>query len=142
MNAMLDPRPDKKDRAFLGFIASASRPLKHDAKLTALGAFDTLQRIYRKYEDKWWAIWIVCADGWPEVTPKTPLNSAIHQIEQHRGAVGIVGLAVVARTFTFLKKPLKPGREVSELLDASGNAAADRFLEITEGFIRATKQKN
>ena len=142
---LLDKHPDTKDFSLLRFMTSAARPLKRDAKLTPLGAFDMLQKIHRKYQKQWWAIWIVCADGWADVTPKTPLNSAIHQIEQHGGAVGIVGLAVIARKFTFLKKPLrmedpaKPGK-VSELLDVSGNAAADRFLEITEAYVRAMKQ--
>ena len=138
--SLLDPHPSPADYSLLRFMTSAARPLKRDAKLTPLGAFDTLQKIHKKYEKSWWSIWIVCANGYSGVTPATPLNDAIHQIEQNGGAVGIVGLAVIARKFTFLKKPLKVGAKVAQILDASGNKAADRFLEITEAFIAAKKE--
>jgi hypothetical protein len=56
----------------------------------------------------------------------------VDAIEKHGGAAGIVGLAVVAGTFRFLKKPLRAGAKVHGLLDRSGNAAADRFLKLME----------
>jgi hypothetical protein len=143
MNALLDKHPDPADTSLVRYMASASRPLKRDPGLTPLGAFDTLQKIHRKYARQWWSIWIVCADGWANVTPNTRLNDAIHQIEEHGGAVGIVGLAVIARTFTFLKKPLKRDEEVigdltvRQILDKSGNAAADRLLAIRDALMTA-----
>jgi hypothetical protein len=145
MNALLDKQPDPADFSLLRFMTSAARPLKRDPKLTALGAFDTLQKIHRKYERHWWSLWIVCNDGYCDVTPSMSVGEAIRRIEQHKGAAGIVGLAVIARKFTFLKKPLRvddpkyKGPKVSELLDASGNASAERFLEITEAYVKASK---
>lgn len=71
-------------------------------------------------------------DGYADITPSTNLNDAIHRIEQHGGVAGIVGLTVIARQFTLLKKPLRASKRAHELLEVSGQAAADRLLEITE----------
>jgi hypothetical protein len=131
-NPITDTRANGPEKSLLRFIASSARPLKKDAALTPLGAFDILQRVHRKYQTLWWSIWIVCMDGYSDITPSMPIQHAIKTIEAHGGAAGIVGLTVIARTFTFLKKPLKAGNEVRGLLDWSGNKAADRFLEITE----------
>lgn len=139
MNALLDRHPDPADTSLLKFMASAARPLKRDVNVTPLGAVDIMQKIQRKYARHWWALWIVTAKG-TQVLSTVALNDAIHRIEEGGGAVGIVGIAVIARTFTFLKKPLKVGKEVSKILDKSGDAAADRFLEITEAFVKASKE--
>ena len=116
----------------LRFIASAARPLKNDPALTPLGAFDILQRIHRKYEGYWISIWLVCMDGFGDIVPTTPLQNAIELIEKHGGFAGIVGCAIVARQFTFLKKPLKKGKKVEEILDANGDIAADILLKRLE----------
>jgi hypothetical protein len=118
------------DQHFARFLAASARELKRDPKLSPMGAFDTLQRINRKYEDRWLVIWIVCSDGFADVTPSTPLQAAIDRIEQHGGAAGIIGVTILGRSVAFLKKQLRPGKDVMQLLDACGNAAADRFLEI------------
>jgi hypothetical protein len=120
------------ERSLLKFIASSARPLKKDAAPTALAAFDTLQRTYKKYKDHWWILWIVCMDGYADITPAMPIQKAVEQIQAHGGAAGIVGLTVITRTFTFLKKPLKAGAKIHDLLDRSGNAAADRLLRLLE----------
>ncbi len=107
-----------------------------------MGAFDTLQKIYRKWPDRWVSIWIVCEDEYADVTPSTPVQIALKRIEDHGGAVGIVGLTILGRTFTFLKKPLRAGKDAVKLLDKCGDKAADRFLTIAEAFAKATKDKN
>lgn len=122
------------------FMAASAKPLTKDANLTPLGAFDTLQRIYRKYDDKWIAVWIVCMDGFCDVTPRTPLQKAIELIEAHKGFAGIVGVAIIARQFQFLKKPLKSGKKIHELLDWSGNIAADKLLAKLEPIAAESKK--
>lgn len=116
----------------LRFIASSARELKTDSNMTPLRAFDTLQRVHKKYKEKWISVWIVCADGYRAVTPGMPVGTAIGRIDAHGGAVGIVGVCVIARQFTFLKKPLLRGKKALEILDRSGNEAADLLLEVLE----------
>jgi hypothetical protein len=124
------------------FMAASAKPLTKDANLTPLGAFDTLQRIHRKYADKWLAgcPWIVCMDGFCDITPKTPLQQAIELIEEHKGFAGIVGVAIITGQFQFLKKPLKSGKKIHELLDWSGNIAADKLLKKLEPIAAASKK--
>jgi len=132
-NPITDIQPSADETSFLRFIASSARPLKRDPDMTAMSALDTLHRVYRKYQKYWFGvIWIVCMDGYADITPNTPIEEAIRRIEAHKGAAGIVGMALIARTFTFLKKPLRKGKEAQKRLEESGNAAADRFLKLME----------
>jgi hypothetical protein len=127
----------KKDvQRFIRFMASSSRPLTRDPKTTALGAFDQLLKINKRFSGDWMAIWIVCVDGFADVQPSTPLNEAIHLIEKHGGAAGIVGIAMIAHKLNFMKKPLRTDKNTRKLLDEAVNqarivnAAADYFLEL------------
>jgi hypothetical protein len=132
VNAVIDAKPTGQELQMLRFIAGSTRPLTKDPKTTPLGQFDTLQKIWKKYSNKWVSLWICCMDGFCDITPKTPLQQAIELIEAHGGAAGIVGVAIVSRQFVFLKKPLKAGKGVDKILDWSGNVAADRVLAILE----------
>lgn len=132
----------RQDKKLLMFMASASRPLKNEPNLSALGAFDMLRKVHAAYAKQWWIVWIVCVDGYADITTNTPLQDAVDRIEAHGGAAGIVGLAVIAGTFRFLKKPLKVGPEIHKVLEASGNAAADRFLKLVEPMVAEAKFLN
>jgi hypothetical protein len=120
------------EKSLLRFMASSARPLKKDPGMSALGAFDTLRKVRDTYQAQWLIVWIVCTDGYADITMNTPLQDAVDRIEAHGGAAGIVGLAVIAGSFRFLKKPLKVGTKIHKVLDQSGDAAADRFLKIME----------
>jgi hypothetical protein len=138
MTPIFNEEPSKEDKSFIRFMASASRPLTRDPQTTALSAFDQLLKINKRFSGDWMAIWIVCADGFADVGPNTPLNEAIQLIEKHGGAAGIVGIAMVAQRLNFLKKPLRADKNTRKLLDyavnqaAIINAAADYFLEMRE----------
>jgi hypothetical protein len=131
-NPITDARPDQAEKSMLRFMAANARRLKKDITLTPLGAFDTLQRIHKRWEDRWIFIRIVCWDGFIEIAPETPVQQALTLMEEHGGAAGILGLTIIARVFTFLKKPLKAGSGANERLDRAGNIAADMFLKIIE----------
>jgi hypothetical protein len=131
-NTIIDTKVTPQDKSLLTFMASSSRELTIDANISPLAAFDILQKTKKRFATQWWMIWIVCMDGFADITPTLPLQEAVDKIEKHGGAAGLVGLAVVAGTFRFLKKPLQKGKKVQALLEKSGNAAADRFLELTE----------
>jgi hypothetical protein len=131
-NPITDNTLNAADKSLLTFMASASRPLKVDAAVSPLAAFDTLQTVYKRFQKQWLIVWIVCMDGFADITPTKSIQDAVDAIEQHGGAAGIVGLAVIAGSFRFLKKPLRAGAKVHGLLDRSGNAAADRFLKLLE----------
>ncbi|SRR6266498_989013 len=133
---MMVPLNTASDTGFARFLAVSARELANDPKVTPLGAFDQLQRIHRKYSDRWLAIWLVCMDKYADITPNMPLNDVIHRIEAHGGPAGILGIAVINRQFSFLKKPLRSGSKVSKLLDECGNVAAERFLKIAEGLVK------
>jgi hypothetical protein len=136
MTPIFNSEPSKKDKSFIRFMASASRPLTRDPQTTALSAFDQLLKINKRFAGDWMAIWIVCADGFADVQPHTPLNEAVHLIEKHGGAAGIVGIAMVAQRLNFLKKPLRADKNTRKLLDYAVNqasiinAAADYFVEM------------
>ena len=138
-NPITDTEVTARDKSLLTFMASSSRKLKIDTDVTALSAFDMLQRANRRFSGQWLVVWIVCVDGFADIMPTRPLQEAVDLIEKHGGAAGIVGLAIVAGTFRFLKKPLRKGATVHKVLDASGNAAADRFLKLVEPLVAEGK---
>jgi len=111
---------------------ASARPLTRDVEVSAYSALDTLHRIGKRWD--WVSLWILCADNYANVTLNTPVQEAVTEIEKHGGAIGIVGLAIVRRSFQFLKKPLRKGADINKKLDASGNMAADRFLKLVDEF--------
>jgi hypothetical protein len=139
-NPITERTSSGQERSLLRFVASAARPVKKGTPApTALEAFKTLKEVHRRYAKQWWVIWIVCMDGYADITLASSEEKAVHDIEAHGGAAGIVGLANIARSFTFLKKPLRADKRVGALLDRSGNAAADRFLKLLEPMLAEAK---